>query len=126
MEQHLKSYQYKGANSGPHLLLTGAVHGNEVAGPIALNKLMTLLDKGGIQIKRGTVTIIPVCNPRALDQDVRFTEDNLNRLIRKNDSPNSYEDMLAQELIPYIDACDYMLDVHSNTYARRFTIFIHG
>jgi predicted deacylase len=109
----LKTFHYKGDNTGPHLLLTGAVHGNEVAGPIALNKLIGLLDNGDITIQNGEVTIIPICNPRAYDQDVRFTEENLNRLIRKTDNPQSYEDHLSQEFIPYIDACDYMLDIHS-------------
>lgn len=109
----LQSFHYKGENAGPHLLLTGAVHGNEVAGSIALNKLIGLLDSGEITIKSGSVTIIPICNPRAYDQDVRFTEENLNRLIRKNDNPQSYEDKIAQEFIPFIDACDYMLDIHS-------------
>jgi predicted deacylase len=113
MTQHLKSFQYKGAQSGPHLLLTGAVHGNEVAGPIALKQLMSKLDDGSIVLKRGTLTIIPICNPRAHEQDVRFTTENLNRLIRRNDTPSSYEDIIAQEFIPYIDACDYMLDIHS-------------
>ena len=113
MTAQLQSYNYKGTADGPHLLLTGAVHGNEVAGPIALNKLLGLLDAGDIQITKGQVTIIPICNPRAHEQDVRFTEENLNRLIRKYPNLQSYEDKLAQEFIPYIEACDYMLDIHS-------------
>lgn len=113
MQTDLDVTVFHGHKAGPHLLLTGAVHGNETAGPLALTKLIAALNDGSIALQNGTVTIIPVCNPEAYKRDVRFVESNLNRVIRNHDTPQTYEEKLAQNLVPYIKACDYMLDIHS-------------
>ena len=54
-----------GAEEGPTLVLSGATHGNEIAGTGAIIELMQTLDPGQM---RGAVIAIPVANPLALDQ----------------------------------------------------------
>lgn len=113
MQINLKTFNYDSGIAGTHLLITGAVHGNEVAGPEAIRQLMTALDEGTYKLKSGQLTFIPVCNEEAYRQDVRFVEQNLNRVMYQTDNPVSYEEKIAQAFIPHIHACDAMLDIHS-------------
>ncbi|HEY4525065.1 MAG TPA: succinylglutamate desuccinylase/aspartoacylase family protein [Candidatus Paceibacterota bacterium] len=115
---------YESGHSGPHVLFLGAIHGNEICGPKAIQRLERELRTGAVRLVRGTVTCVRVCNPRAYAKNVRFTEQNLNRVFRKTKNPRSYEAHLANQLAPLIDACDIVLDLHSFTARGRPFIFI--
>ena len=78
-QENIDIYQIDSGQAGPKLMISGAVHGNEKAGPTALNKLIDLIESGVVTIDKGSLTIVPVCNPKAFEQDVRFVEYNLNR-----------------------------------------------
>jgi predicted deacylase len=109
----LKVITYKSLNPGPHLLLLGAVHGNEKCGTQALHHLARLLDAGTLSLQKGQVTLIPICNPEAYRLDVRFVERNLNRSLYPKPQPKAYEDFLDPLLCPHLAAADYLLDLHS-------------
>jgi len=100
---------------GPHLLIFGAIHGNEVCGPRALSKLIAELDSGVVKLQRGTLTLVPVCNLKAFDQNERFVEENLNRVFERHSLKESltYERGLANLLTPFVEECDVFLDLHS-------------
>ena len=109
----IKTYSFSSEKRGKRLLILGAVHGNETCGPIAIGKLIAGLNTGAIRLERGSLTCVPVCNERAYSKNIRMTEDNLNRVFRHHDEPDSYEKQLANELVPLFADADYVLDLHS-------------
>ncbi|XLM23278.1 succinylglutamate desuccinylase/aspartoacylase family protein, partial [Chromobacterium piscinae] len=44
--QAFASHRYQALTDGPALIVTGAVHGNEVCGTIAIRRLMAELEQG--------------------------------------------------------------------------------
>ncbi len=120
----IESFEFKGADSGPAVLFFGAIHGNEVCGPTAIRRVMDEISSGSIAMLRGSVTFVPVCNPKACEQHVRYTEENLNRIFRPTENPASYEARLANELCPLVERCDIFLDLHSMTANGEPFIFI--
>lgn len=106
-----------GRDTGVKLTISAAVHGNEKCGTKAIRRFLKGLDTGDIILEKGTIRFLPVCNPRAYDDHVRLIEDNLNRVIVKNDTPETYEQELAQHILPHLDWADMILDLHSYTAA---------
>ncbi|MBI1327951.1 MAG: hypothetical protein GC136_09955 [Alphaproteobacteria bacterium] len=106
----IKTHSYHSENEGPHLLVTGAVHGNELCGPEGIKRVMAKLQK----IERGSVTFIPVCNPLAHEKNVRFIDTNLNRSFSTQDTSGN-ENKLKLVLRPYLERADYLMDIHSYT-----------
>ena len=111
---HLDSYNYtSGKNDGSKVLFLGAIHGNEIAGTKAILKLKSKLDNGEITLKKGVLTMMPICNPLAHKKDVRFINKNLNRIISNYDNPSDEEEQYACEVADAISSCDYLIDFHS-------------
>ena len=79
----VEKFLFEGAKEGKSLLLLGCVHGNEVAGEYALKRLVNEIKTGEIVIKKGKLTIVPVCNELANKKDVRQIDENLNRVMKK-------------------------------------------
>ncbi len=98
---------------GPALLVFGGIHGNETCGPDALLELESELRSGQLQLERGRLTLVPICNPKAHAANVRYIEENLNRVFEPTAVPSSYEQRLAQILCPLLESCDAFLDLHS-------------
>ncbi|WP_410499958.1 succinylglutamate desuccinylase/aspartoacylase family protein [Chitinibacter sp. S2-10] len=111
----LKSYVYHGLTAGPKLVVLGAVHGNEVCGPMAIERVMRELDSGELVLQRGQITFIPVTNPLAHAKNERNGERNLNRNLRPNALPHDFEDRIANMLCPILEQQDVLLDLHSTT-----------
>jgi len=109
----LEAFDFKSINPGKSILITGAVHGNEVCGSIACKNIISKIKSGNINIKSGSVTFIPVSNPKAYAINKRFFEINLNRVIKKSKSPKLYEEKISNILTDYIKFNDYHLDLHS-------------
>jgi predicted deacylase len=110
---NLRIHQYAGLQPGPRLVILGAVHGNEVCGTRAIERLIVELDKGTLRIERGTLTLVPVTNPLAYQQKQRQGDRNLNRNLRPNAVPGDFEDRIANVLCPLLEAHDVLLDLHS-------------
>lgn len=87
------------------------MHGNEPCGVFAIEKLRDMLEQRQLVLQRGSVTLIPICNPRAYAQSVRCTETNLARIFASDGE--SYEEQLAAQIKPYIEAADMIVDIHS-------------
>ena len=113
-----KSYTFQSNNCGKHILILGAVHGNEVAGVIAQNKIIQRIQSGEICLKSGSVTFIPIVNEKAYHQDTRFVDENLNRVIKFHEHPQKHEEFIANQLIKEIEKADILLDLHS-THAQN-------
>jgi predicted deacylase len=109
----LRVHQFHGLRPGPRLLVLGAVHGNEVAGPLGIQRVLAELDRGALRITRGCATFVPVTNPLAHELGRRMGDRNLNRNLRPTAVPQDFEDRIANVLCPLLDAHDVLLDLHS-------------
>lgn len=103
----------KGAKKGTTSLVLVGVHGDERCGIDAIEKILP-----DLKIMQGEV-IIEYGNPRAIEQNVRYTEANLNRMF-KSDSQltatekDSYEYKRAQYLKTLMNEADALLDIHAS------------
>lgn len=114
--------QIVGKQDGPISIILAGVHGNEKCGIKAMQKIMP-----GVEIERGTV-YWGYGNLEAIEKDTRFSEVNLNRMfiesIVKEADKTSYEYKRAQELKPYLEKADVLLDLHASSIpdGRAFAI----
>ena len=111
---------------GPVFTVLGAVHGNERCGPEAIRRLIEGIDSGEVLLRRGTLQLVPVANPRAYEQGVRFVERNLNRQLYRKDVKTHYEDHLDPILCDLLDGTQVLLDLHSYTSRGGPFIFSGG
>ncbi len=103
---------------GPHVALLAITHGNEIAGAIALDRLL----RGGLTPAAGKLSFV-FGNLSAYDRfdpahptASRFVDEDLNRVWDEAtlDGPrHSIELNRARELRPLIDTVDALLDIHS-------------
>src|SRR5689334_20101049 len=63
-----------GQGDGPHLLITGGVHGDEFEPMAAVRRLMPLINPAEL---RGRVTLVPVVNEAAFARGQRTADDGL-------------------------------------------------
>lgn len=108
-----KSVSYSGRAPGPRLIVTAAVHGNEVCGVHALRRLIDEIDRGELTVARGTLTLVPVTNPLALARGTRVGDRNLNRALAPAPVVREFEDAVANWLCPLLAAHEVLLDLHS-------------
>ncbi|MFM7570724.1 MAG: succinylglutamate desuccinylase/aspartoacylase family protein, partial [Betaproteobacteria bacterium] len=78
----LRVHQFHGLQPGPRLIVLGAVHGNEVAGVRAIERVLGEIESGALLILRGSLTLIPITNPLAHQLGTRSGDRNLNRNLR--------------------------------------------
>jgi predicted deacylase len=116
---HFKSVTYRGQQSGPRLMVTGAVHGNETCGTKAIRRVMDEIDSGALEVKSGEVTFVPITNPLAYARRDRAGERNLNRNLGPKDDPLDFEDRIANWLCPLLARHDVLLDLHSTRAATE-------
>lgn len=110
--------------AGPRLLLLGAVHGNETCGPAALGKARDAIVSGEIALGAGSVTLIPICNPKAYIENKRYVDWDLNRDLRKRDTPRCYEHFVGNALLDVLADHDVLLDIHSFRPAGSSFLFL--
>jgi predicted deacylase len=108
-----KSASYSSPQAGMRVLITGAVHGNEICGTHAILRVIDELDAGRINLKSGSVTFVPVTNALAYQKQQRNGDRNLNRRLRPSDEPKEFEDLVANWLCPLMQQHQVLLDLHS-------------
>lgn len=108
-----KSVRYTGRAPGARLIVTAAVHGNEVCGTLALQRLMAELDSGALVLARGALTLVPITNPLAYALGRRAGDRNLNRALAPSGLPGAFEDHVANWLCPLLAQHEVLLDLHS-------------
>ena len=109
--------------SGPGAILTGANHGDEYEGPIALQHLANSLDIDRI---RGRVFILPALNYPAFRAATRVSPIdglNMNRIF-----PGDPKGTVSRQIADYVSStllpmCEYVLDVHSGGKTLEFLPF---
>lgn len=114
LRQHqFKSTSYASPISGPRIIITGAVHGNEICGTVAIRRVMDELNSGHLQQIAGTLTLVPVVNTLAYQLGQRHGHRNLNRRLRPTQQIEEFEDHVANWLCPLLAQHDILLDLHS-------------
>lgn len=109
---------FAATRSGPHVLILGVMHGNELGGAIALDALL----RARIRPERGRLTLgfanlaayerFDAGNPVAS----RFVDEDMNRVwdVATLDGPRRSRELdRAREIRPIIDTVDWVLDLHS-------------
>jgi succinylglutamate desuccinylase len=104
------------------LVLFAGIHGNEISGVYAIEKLLFDLFSGTREVVRGKLTLARA-NALALAAERRYITHNLNRLFRADYSADidrgCYEFGRAQELKTILEKCDYFLDLRSAPTAQE-------
>jgi predicted deacylase len=108
-----KSSTFTSPVAGTRVLITGAVHGNEVCGTHAIWRVIDEIDAGMLKLKSGAVTFVPVTNTLAYQKKQRHGDRNLNRRLRPTDEPKEFEDYVANWLCPMMQQHQVLLDLHS-------------
>ena len=108
-----ESIQFTTLHSGPRLIVTAAVHGNETCGTVAIRRVLADIDQGRLNLVAGTVTFIPVSNPLAYQKNQREGDRNLNRKLAPTAEPREFEDHVANWLCPLLAQHDALLDLHA-------------
>ena len=108
--------------AGPHVLVTVLTHGNEICGAIALDRLF----RAGLRPRQGKLTLAfdNIAAYRSFDPRVpttsRFVDEDFNRLWAPAtlDGPRQTTELArARTLRPFVDAADFLLDIHSMQYS---------
>jgi succinylglutamate desuccinylase len=111
-------WSFAGPEAGPHLMVTGIVHGNEIAGALLLTRWL----RDGVRPRRGRLTLI-FANLTALDRfdpadptGSRFVDEDLNRVWATETLAGprrTAELQRARSLEPVLRGVDVLLDLHS-------------
>jgi succinylglutamate desuccinylase len=110
-------WRFASGEPGRHVIVTALVHGNELCGAWALKGLL----EAGVRPVRGTLTLA-FCNLAAFDRfdpfnhdASRFVDEDMNRqwMPERLADANTQERRRAAALRPFVDAADWLLDVHS-------------
>jgi len=109
----IEAFTYQGPQPGPHVLLLAGVAGDETPGMDALAQLLTLLNTHQLELSAGRLTIIPRANSEAAKQARAWVDEDLAHVIGPHGSANTHEKKLAGALIPYLEAADWVLDLHA-------------
>ena len=105
------------AAPGPHVAVTGLVHGDEPCGRVAIERLMAL----GCAPVCGRLSLALV-NPGAERECRRYLDRDMNRLWRDDwldGDSRSREAARARELRPWLRTVDRLLDLHSTAFVVR-------
>lgn len=108
-----QSISFTAVEPGKRILITGAVHGNELAGMHGIRRVVAEIESGALDIARGSVTFVPVANPMAYALKRRIGDRNLNRNLAPTDTPTEFEDHIANWLCPLMATHEVLLDLHS-------------
>lgn len=108
-----ESIQFTSLASGPRLIITGAVHGNETCGTVAIRRVLDDLEQARLKLVAGRVTFVPITNPLAFEKRQREGDRNLNRKLAPTTEPREFEDQVANWLCPLLAQHDGLLDLHA-------------
>lgn len=103
---------YEGGEPGPVLVVLGGVHGNEPGGSAAIRDIESLLETGALKLNAGELILIPEVNRKALQENVRYIDRDLNRRLGEIETPSCHEDYVANEICPVLRQADVLLDLH--------------
>jgi len=124
-------HRFDSGRPGPDAVVNAVMHGNELCGAIALDRLL----RAGVRPTRGCLTLCFV-NHEAYGRfdpadptRSRFVDEDMNRLwtVDRLDAPAAtVEAMRAKALRPIFDRADRLLDIHSMGTRSQPILLVHG
>jgi len=116
MTVSVRTFQFEGQQPGPHLLMTGGVHGDEFEPIAAVRRLIEYfrINPDQVAALRGTVTLAPIVNAAAFLRGHRCAEDGLD-LARSCPGSRSgtVTEQTAAALSELICSADFYIDLHT-------------
>lgn len=112
----LTTRRFRGTTEGPHLLITGAVHGDEFEPMAAIRRLIDLFESGGdlVNTLTGQITFVPVVNEAAFLRGHRCADDGLDLArVCPGRADGSITERTARALSDLIESADYYIDLHT-------------
>jgi len=111
-------HTFESGKPGPHVMINAVTHGNEICGAIVVDRLL----RQGLKPRRGALTL-SFANVDAFFRfdprepyATRFVDEDFNRVWTHEalEGPrDSVELRRARKLRPFVEAADYLLDIHS-------------
>ena len=111
-------HTFESGKPGPHVMINAITHGNEICGAIVVDRLLRM----GLRPTRGVLTL-SFANVDAFSRfdphqpyATRFIDEDFNRVWNADalDGPrDSAELRRARAIRPFVEAADYLLDIHS-------------
>ncbi|QMU57927.1 MAG: succinylglutamate desuccinylase [Boseongicola sp.] len=124
-------WSFDSGRSGPHAMICGIMHGNEIAGAAILDRLI----EGNVRPTRGKLTYC-FGNPTAYGQfdssapyNNRSVDADMNRVWGAeidDDSNQLAEVRRVRALRPIVDTVDYLLDIHTMQGRGRPVALLQG
>lgn len=102
-------YIFRGNDEYPKILIDAGIHGDEIAGIYACDSLFKF-----INVKNGTVILVPRLNISAIKKQVRGDNVDLNQVFPGNKDGSLYEEKLAYEFMNLIEELrpDVVINLH--------------
>lgn len=106
---------FEGSDPGPHLLITGGVHGDEFEPIVAIRKLIEHFgSNSSCGMSKGLLTLVPIVNEAAYLRGSRTAEDELDLArVCPGDPNGSITERTAHALSELIQQADYYIDLHT-------------
>ncbi len=113
--------KYSSEENGPLLFITAAVHGNEPSGVEALNKVFNALKNKKPKIKGCIVGVLG--NKAALEKNVRYIDEDLNRTWTEDNISNKKKETSEQNEMHEI--IDVLQQFPEADYSKRYFMDCH-
>ncbi len=116
MVLQIPAFHFSTDDNGPHLLITGGVHGDEFEPISAIRQLVHRFETEASLLAnfRGRLTLVPIVNKAAFLRGCRRAEDELDLARSCPGNPNgSLTEQTAWALSQMIRAADYYVDLHT-------------
>jgi predicted deacylase len=108
--------QFDADRPGPHLLVTGGVHGDEFEPMAAVRRLIRQFDGDDPELRLacGRLTLVPVVNEAAFRRGTRTADDGLDLArVCPGRADGSITERTAHTLSQLIRSADYYIDLHA-------------
>lgn len=102
-------FSFVGKQKGPVMILDGGIHGDEIASYMACDTIVKY-----INLKKGTLIVIPKTNIQACDANVRSMNFDFNHAFPGDIQADLYEYRLAYEFMWLVDSVkpDLIINLH--------------
>lgn len=100
----------------PEVAVVAGIHGDEPCGPDAVEALLDDPPTFGRPVK------FVIANEEALEREVRYLDDDLNRAFPGDADAESHERRLARRLLPELDGCTTLALHSTQSYGRPFAL----
>ncbi|MGF1726871.1 succinylglutamate desuccinylase/aspartoacylase family protein [Photobacterium nomapromontoriensis] len=127
---HLPVVVYHGEETGPKVMITAGVHGDELNGVITAQKVIQRLAEQCVQ---GTVVIVPGINVSGMLQHTRdfmpsdpdASPTNLNRIFPGNSAGDSANRFVASVWSDLLEGnADFAIDLHTQTRGAAYPLYV--